>query len=163
MWAVATDDATGRFMSYNPRTKEVKVLVENLEFANGVSLSKDGRFALICETTKQHVLRYWLKGHHKYKARKLEVFANLTTYPDNVKRNSLGEFWVGLNSGRGTIHKVKDSETADTEIIGIKYAEGGKVLETLYQNDIMNSVSELVENKGTLWIGSGVAPFVSMF
>lgn len=42
-------DDSGRFLKYNPKTKETTVLVRGLQFANGVSLSKDGSFVVFCE------------------------------------------------------------------------------------------------------------------
>lgn len=49
---IATNDSTGRFMSYNPKTKKVKVLIRNIEFPNGVCLNKNGSFVLICQSTR---------------------------------------------------------------------------------------------------------------
>lgn len=164
IWIFVTNDATGRFMSYNPQTKEVKVLIRNLEFPNGVSLNKDRRFVLICESVKSRILRYWLRGP---KAGTVDVFANLTHNPDNIKMNSNGEFWVALNSGRGTIHNLGTQgqqlmvELQEKDVIGMKFRETGDVLEVLDHSDIMNTVSEVMENNGTLWLGSAVAPFVA--
>lgn len=153
-------------MSYDPQTKEVKVLIRNLEFPNGVSLNRDGRFVLICESVKKRILRYWLRGPQ---VGTVDVFANLTQSPDNIKMNLHGEFWVALNSGRGTIHKVGTEgeeltmESQETDVIGTKFDESGEVLEVLDHSDIMNTVSEVMENNETLWLGSAVASFVAMY
>ncbi|VFN01782.1 MAG: Strictosidine synthase [Candidatus Kentron sp. G] len=43
----------GRFLSYNPDTKETKVLLRGLYFANGVALSQNEDFALVNESYRQ--------------------------------------------------------------------------------------------------------------
>ena len=57
----------GRFLSYNPKTKETKVLLKNLYFPNGVAVSENQDFVLLNETWNYRVLRYWLKGPDKGK------------------------------------------------------------------------------------------------
>lgn len=42
----------GRFMSYNPATKNVTLLARNLYFANGVAVAPDQKFVVYCETVK---------------------------------------------------------------------------------------------------------------
>ncbi|KAK3040167.1 hypothetical protein RJ639_028417 [Escallonia herrerae] len=42
---------SGRVLKYDSSTKETTVLVRNLQFPNGVSLSKDGSFFVFCEGT----------------------------------------------------------------------------------------------------------------
>ena len=52
----------GRLLSYNPKTQETKVLINNLYFANGVAISSDKSFILVNETWEYRVRKYWLKG-----------------------------------------------------------------------------------------------------
>ncbi|GFQ04290.1 protein strictosidine synthase-like 7 [Phtheirospermum japonicum] len=40
----------GRFLSYDPSTKQTQVLVKDLYFANGVAVSADQSFVIFCET-----------------------------------------------------------------------------------------------------------------
>ncbi|CAA6672530.1 unnamed protein product [Spirodela intermedia] len=54
--------ATGRFMRYDPATKQTVVLLRGLQFPNGVAVSSGGDFVLVAETTKQRVLRFWRTG-----------------------------------------------------------------------------------------------------
>ena len=44
-------DKSGRFVKYDPATKETTVLIDNLEFGNGVAISKDGTFVVVAETS----------------------------------------------------------------------------------------------------------------
>nr|KJB35498.1 hypothetical protein B456_006G117500 [Gossypium raimondii] len=49
MQLVFSSENSGRLLKYNLYTKETAVLVRNLQFPNGVSLSKDGSFLVFCE------------------------------------------------------------------------------------------------------------------
>ena len=40
----------GRLLSYDPTTKETKVLLQDLYFANGVAVSPDQNYVIFCET-----------------------------------------------------------------------------------------------------------------
>lgn len=84
----------GRFLSFDPATGQVKVLLNNLYFANGVALSREEDFVLINETYRYRIVRYWLKGP---KAGSKEIFIdNLPGFPDNISRGSQGNFWLAL-------------------------------------------------------------------
>ncbi|XP_021744679.1 protein STRICTOSIDINE SYNTHASE-LIKE 10-like [Chenopodium quinoa] len=93
--SILSGDKTGRFIKYNILSKEVTVLLRDIAFANGVSLSKDRSFVIVAETGTCKILRYWLQGP---KAGLVETFTDLPGYPDNIRRNSKGEFWVGLHA-----------------------------------------------------------------
>ena len=44
MQLVFSAEDTERVLKYNPTSKETTVLLRNIQFPNGVSLSKDGSF-----------------------------------------------------------------------------------------------------------------------
>jgi sugar lactone lactonase YvrE len=89
---------TGRLLSYDPKTKQTKVHLEALRFANGVALGPDDAFVLVNETIAARIMRLWLKGP---KAGATDVFINgLPAYPDNLSYNGKGIFWVALPSPR---------------------------------------------------------------
>lgn len=98
----------GRFLSYDPATGHVKVLLKNLYFANGVALSQQEDFVLINETYRYRIVRYWLKGP---KAGTHEVFVdNLPGFPDNISSNRKGTFWLALFTVRNdTMDKLHPS------------------------------------------------------
>lgn len=50
IWDILEGRPYGRFLSYNPSTKETRVLVRDLYFANGVAVSPDQSFVIFCET-----------------------------------------------------------------------------------------------------------------
>jgi sugar lactone lactonase YvrE len=84
----------GRFLAWDPRTRKATVLRDGLCFANGVTLAAGGEFALVSETYRHRIWRYWLKGE---KAGTFEVFAeHLPGFPDNLSRDEQGRFWAAL-------------------------------------------------------------------
>lgn len=90
----------GRFMRFDPSGDRTEVLMEDLQFANGVALSGEEDFVLVCETGSYRVHRYWLEGP---RAGTAEVFLdNLPGFPDNVTRGE-GLFWVALASPRNAL------------------------------------------------------------
>lgn len=86
-------DGTGRLIKYDPKTKQNTVLVKNIHFANGISLSEDESFIIISETSKYRLLKYYLKGPNEGKS---EVFVDgLPGMPDNIKKIG-NNFYVSL-------------------------------------------------------------------
>ncbi|MBX9603199.1 MAG: SMP-30/gluconolactonase/LRE family protein [Bryobacteraceae bacterium] len=88
----------GRLIAYDPRSRQAKVLLSGLGFANGVALSADESFVLVNETSKTRIRRYWLKGP---KAGSDDVFFdNLPGFPDGISSNRQGRFWVAIFAPR---------------------------------------------------------------
>lgn len=88
----------GRLLQYDPDSGKVKVLVEGLQFANGVALAHDEQSVLVNETGLYRVMRYWLKGK---KQGQFEVLIDeLPGFPDNLNRGLDGRYWLGLVSPR---------------------------------------------------------------
>ena len=88
----------GRLLSYDPKTKQTKVLLGDLYFANGVAVSPDQSFVLINDTGTYSVRRYWLKGE---KAGQSDTFIdNLPGFPDGISSNGKDTFWLALVNRR---------------------------------------------------------------
>ncbi|CAI9299047.1 unnamed protein product [Lactuca saligna] len=84
----------GRLLSYDPSTKETKVIARDLYFANGVELSPNQDFVIFCETFMRRCSRYYLHGEKKGY---IDVFAkNLPGLPDNVRYDGDGHYWMAL-------------------------------------------------------------------
>jgi len=91
-------DPSGRVLEYNLRTRETKVLVREINFANGIEIDPHGEYFLFCESGRAKIHKYYLKGE---KAGKHEVLVeNLPGLPDNIKINDNGKFYIGLISPR---------------------------------------------------------------
>lgn len=183
MASILSGDKTGRLLKYDKATKQVKVLLRDLAFANGVALSKDRTFVLVAETTTARILRYWLLGP---KTGKVDVFAELPGYPDNIRRNSNGEFWVALHSKTTLVGKVVRLHSwvgktllklpltfkqLHSMLIGgkvhataIKLSENGEVLQVLEDREgkTLRLISEIEEKDGKLWMGSVMMSFIGV-
>ncbi|MCD9642674.1 cohesin loading factor Ssl3 [Datura stramonium] len=184
MQLVFSAEDSGRVFKYNPRTKETTVLIRNLQFPNGLSLSKDGSFFIFCEGSKGRLRKYWLKGE---KAGTSEVIAILPGYPDNVRANERNEFWVAIHCRR-TIYSyinamypqlrqflLKLPVSAKLQYlmhiggrlhaVVVKYSPEGKLLQILEdrQGKVVRAVSEVEEREGKLWMGSVLMSSISVY
>ena len=88
----------GRVIAFDPGSRDARVIIEGLNFANGVAISADDRFLLVAETGTYRILRHWLLGPG---AGTTEVIVdNLPGFPDNINNGEDGRFWVGLVAPR---------------------------------------------------------------
>lgn len=89
---------TGRLLRLAPGSEQPEVLLEGLQFANGLAPSADESFLVVAETGACRLTRYWLTGA---KAGRSEPFAeNLPGMPDNLWRAPDGPIWVSLAGPR---------------------------------------------------------------
>lgn len=91
----------GRVFAFDPATGEVRVLLDRLNFANGVAVSKDGSFLLISETGHYRILKFWLTGEQQGLTEVL--LDNLPGFPDNLNSGLQGRFWLGLAAPRNQL------------------------------------------------------------
>ncbi|XP_071706955.1 protein STRICTOSIDINE SYNTHASE-LIKE 3-like [Rutidosis leptorrhynchoides] len=181
---VFSADNSGRVLKYDPITKKATVLLRNLQFPNGVSLSKDKSFFVYAEGCKGRLMKYWLKGE---KAGTTEVMAILPGFPDNVRTNENGEFWVALHTRRtmysyiSAIHTTLRTFLLKLPIpikfhyllsiggrlhaVVVKYSADGKILKILEdtQGKVVRAVSEVEEKDGKLWLGSVLMSFIAVY
>uniref|UniRef100_A0A1J3JGQ4 Protein STRICTOSIDINE SYNTHASE-LIKE 10 n=1 Tax=Noccaea caerulescens TaxID=107243 RepID=A0A1J3JGQ4_NOCCA len=182
--AVLNLDDTGRLIKYERSSKKVTVVLRGLAFANGVALSKDRSFLLVAETTTCKILRLWLSGPN---AGSHDVFVELPGFPDNIRRNSNGEFWVAIHSKKGLFAKLSLTQTWFRDLVlrlpisgprlhslftggrphatAFKLSESGEVLEVLEDKEgkTLRFISEVEEKDGKLWIGSVLMPFLGVY
>ncbi|KAF5803529.1 putative strictosidine synthase transcription factor WD40-like family [Helianthus annuus] len=184
MHLVFSGEDSGRLLKYDPLTKKTSVLRRNLQFPNGVSLSKDASFFIFCEGSKGRLIKYFIKGE---KAGTSEVFAILPGFPDNVRTNEKGEFWVAIHTRRsmysyicGMFPKLRMfllklpipikyhyllTVGGRLHAIVIKYSSDGKILQVLEdaQGKVVKAVSEVEERDGKLWMGSVLMSFIAVY
>ncbi|KAL7106249.1 hypothetical protein ACP275_07G100300 [Erythranthe tilingii] len=167
-------EATGRLLRYDPSTKTTHVVLEGLAFPNGVQLSKDQSFLLFTETTNCRIMKYFLEGP---KSGKTELVANLPGFPDNVRVNERGEFWVAIDCCRTAAQEVFVRNPWLRSVyfrlpVPMRYLarfagmrmytmiallnDKGDILDVLddKNGDVMKLVSEVREVNGKLWIGT---------
>ncbi|XP_058180625.1 protein STRICTOSIDINE SYNTHASE-LIKE 5-like [Rhododendron vialii] len=96
-WDMLEGRPYGRFMSYDPLTKQTQVLVRDLYFANGVAVSPDQQFVIFCESPMRRCKRYYIQGEKKGS---VDIFIdNLPGTPDNIHYDGEGQYWIGLALG----------------------------------------------------------------
>ncbi|CAK8543109.1 unnamed protein product [Lathyrus sativus] len=182
MLILLSGDKTGRLMKYDKSTKEVKVLLRDLAFPNGVTLSKDGSFLLVAETSTHRILRLWLHGP---KAGQVDTFAVVPGFPDNIRRNSEGQFWVALHAKEtpfakwiasnlwagkallklGNFKQLHASVAKKPHAAAIKLSDEGEIIEVLEdcEGKTLKFISEVEEKDGKLWIASVLMPYIGVY
>ncbi|KAL0694653.1 hypothetical protein Bca4012_061833 [Brassica carinata] len=184
MHLIVSGEDTGRVLKYNPETKETTTLLRNLQFPNGLSLGKDGSFFIFCEGSIGRLRKYWLKGE---KAGTSEVVALLHGFPDNIRTNKDGDFWVAVHCHRNIFTHVMAHHPNVRKFflklpitvkfqyllqvggwphaVAVKYSEEGKVLKVLEdkQGKVVKAVSEVEEKDGKLWMGSVLMSFIAVY
>ncbi|KAI3746579.1 hypothetical protein L6452_09014 [Arctium lappa] len=184
MHLVFSAEDSGRVLKYDPIMKKTTVLLRNIQFPNGVSLSKDGSFFVFCEGSKGRLQKYWLKGE---KAGTSEVMAVLPGFPDNVRTNDNGEFWVAIHARRSMYTyicalypKLRTfvlrlpiparmqyllNIGGQLHAMVVKYNPDGKILQILEDSHgkVVRAVSEVEERDGKLWMGSVLMSFIAVY
>ncbi|PQZ91217.1 MULTISPECIES: SMP-30/gluconolactonase/LRE family protein [Pseudomonas] len=99
--AVIEHGGDGRLLRYDFSNGHTEVLLDQLQFANGVALGPDENYVLVNETGAYRISRYWLKGE---RAGSHDLFIdNLPGLPDNLSFNGKDRFWVALYSPRNPL------------------------------------------------------------
>ncbi len=99
--AIIEHRGDGRLLRYDFQTGKTDVLLDKLEFANGVTLGPDDAFVLVNETGAYRISRFWLTGP---KAGTHDLFIdNLPGLPDNLAFNGQNRFWVALYAPRNAL------------------------------------------------------------
>ncbi|XP_044337131.1 protein STRICTOSIDINE SYNTHASE-LIKE 10 [Triticum aestivum] len=150
-------DATGRLLKYDARTELVTVLKAELPYPNGVALSRDRTHLVVAHTVPCQAFRYWLKGP---KAGQYELFADLPGYPDNVRRDGQGGFWVALNQEKA---RLNATAAPVKHLVGVRLgADGVEVEELTAARGV--TLSEVAEQNGNkLWLGSVELDYIGLF
>ena len=95
----------GRVLEYNPETDEVRVLVSDIHFANGVSVDKDEKFLIVSETFQARTLKYYLEGPKKGALEPIDTF--FPAYTDGVDCNqNTGLCYVALPTSPGAMNLI---------------------------------------------------------
>lgn len=175
-----TDD--GRLLEYDTETKEVKVLLDQLRFPNGVQLSPEEDFVLVAETTMARIRRVYVSGLMKGGA---DMFVeNMPGFPDNIRPSSSGGYWVATATIRANpgfsmldflaekpfikrmIFKLFSQETVMKFVprysLVLEVSDSGAFRRSLHDPDglVVTYVSEAHEHDGHLYLGSFGSPFI---
>lgn len=99
--AIIEHGGDGRLLRYDFQTGKTSILLDKLQFANGVTLGPDDAYVLVNETGAYRISRFWLKGPQ---AGTHDLFIdNLPGLPDNLSFNGHDRFWVALYAPRNAL------------------------------------------------------------
>jgi sugar lactone lactonase YvrE len=167
----------GRLIAYDPVSGTTRILLDGLQFANGVAMARDGESVLVAETGAYRIMRYWLSGERSGTA---EVFIdNLPGFPDNINMTEGGTLWVALPSPRlADVDELAGSPFWRKLIIrlpevlhpaplryGLVLAidESGRVIRSLHDpSGRVALVTSVMEHRGHLYLGSYLEPSVAV-
>ena len=160
----------GRLLAYDPKSKTTRVVLRDLQFANGVAVSPDQSFVLVVETGKYRVHRVWLSGPKQNNA---EIFIdNLPGFPDGISSNGKDRFWLALVAPRDAIfdkllphaflrkailrlpESLQPAPKRYSFVLGLD--ANGRVVENLQDGskECYAQIANVVEHKGYLYFGS---------
>ncbi|GAA0163196.1 hypothetical protein LIER_39549 [Lithospermum erythrorhizon] len=175
---------SGRVLKYNPKTKETTVLVRNLQFPNGLSLSKDGSFFVFYESSIGRLRSYWVEG---YKVGTTKVMAVQPGFPDNIRTNDKGEFWMAIHCRRTFYTHVSAYYPKVRKFIlklpisariqylmqiggrlhamVVKFIPHGELFKVLKDRPgkVVRAASEVDEKDWKFWMGSVLVPFIAAY
>ena len=161
---------TGRLLRRDPGGG-VKVLLDGLQFANGVALAPDESFVAVAETGACRIVRLWLAGPRA--GRRDVLVDDLPGFPDNLSTGSNGVIWVALPSPRDVrlellhrlhpllrraasavpAHLQPDPPPAAARVLGVDGA--GRVVRDLRdRGGRYRMVTGVREHAGKLYLGS---------
>ncbi|KAM0904262.1 hypothetical protein ACQ4PT_018142 [Festuca glaucescens] len=161
-------DATVRLLKYDAGTKQVTVLKDGLPYPNGVAVSHDTTYVVVAHTVPCQTHKYYLQGQ---KAGQYELMADLPGYPDNVRPDGKGGYWVALNQEKGhsSGEALRIPKTAKAEaeaqtnraLVGVRLDGHGVEVEELTAAKGV-TLSEVTERNGTLWLGSVELDYIGL-
>jgi sugar lactone lactonase YvrE len=159
----------GRVFRHDPLSGETTVLVDSLNYANGVAISADQSQLLINETGGYRVLRYRLTGPN---AGTVEVVIdNLPGFPDNINNGLNERFWIGLvaprnrlldrMSGSPLLRKVvqrlpaalRPKAVPSSHVIAIN-ADGEVLIDLQDTAASLPALTGVLETRDALWLSS---------
>jgi len=92
--------ASGRVLTYDPKTASTRIVARGFSFANGIALSPDERTLYVSETGRYSIWKVDSQASdldvRSGSGQASVLFDNLPGYPDNLMRGRDGRIWVGL-------------------------------------------------------------------
>ena len=173
---ILSHTGSGRLIRRDP-DGTLTVLLDDLDFANGVALSEDESFVLVAETGGYRVTRLDLAGPDA--GRRSVIIDNLPGLPDNMSTGTGGVFWIALPSTRNRLldlllprpgvlrsavwampDRLQPDVSRITWVVGID-GEGDVVHNLQASGDDFHYVTGVREHDGRLYLGSLVEPGIA--
>lgn len=160
---------TGRLLRRDPGG-EVEVLLDGLQFPNGVALDPSGDWLAVAETAGYRLSQLWLRGARAGEQRVLAD--SLPGFPDNVSTGSDGLIWVALPSPRNRLldlllprapllrrivwalpEALQPAEGKALQVLAFD-ADGAVVHDLRGSGDEYDMVTGVREHRGVVYLGS---------
>ncbi|KAI4976747.1 hypothetical protein ZWY2020_050354 [Hordeum vulgare] len=141
-------------MRYDPQTGTAVVLQDDITYPRGLAISADWTHLVISSTGPCKLLRYWIKGS---KAGMMELFTDLPGYPDNIRPDKKGGYWVALHR-----EKAELPFGVDSHLLALRIDSEGQIIEEMTGPKSVR-LTKVVERKGDrLFMGSVELPYVAV-
>ena len=163
----------GRLLAYEPKTGTTRLVLDDLYYANGITLAPDESFVLVTESWAYRVTRYWLAGS---KQGQTDHFVeNLPGLPDNITFNGRDTYWLALYQLRNPVIETLQARpflrkvvmrlpsfltASDASSPSCGFVLGldpnGKVIHNLQDpsGESASKVSSITEHEGYLYLGT---------
>ncbi|XP_072056307.1 protein STRICTOSIDINE SYNTHASE-LIKE 3-like [Arachis hypogaea] len=139
---VISGEHSGRIFKYDPATKETSVLVRNIKFPNGISLSKDGSFFVYTESSigRRNMYSYMNSLYPRMRKVLLKL-----PIPSNIR-------FMMIIGGK-------------LRAVAVKYNHQGKLVQILEDSEgkVVKELSEVEEKDGKLWMGSVMVAYIAVY
>jgi sugar lactone lactonase YvrE len=174
---ILSHTGSGRVLRRSP-DGEVSIVLDGLDFANGVALAEDESFLLVAETGGYRITRLELTGPQA--GQRSVIMDNLPGLPDNMSTGSNGVFWVALPSERNALldkllprtrllrsfvwampDRLQPDANRITWVVAID-GEGEVVHNLQGAGDHFHYVTGVREHAGSLYLGSLVEPGIAV-
>jgi sugar lactone lactonase YvrE len=99
-------------------------------------------------------MRYWITGP---KVGTSEILADLPGYPDNVRPDGRGGFWVALHR-----EKMELPFGPDSHLLAVSIDADGKVLQVMTGPKSVRPTEVMERKGGKLYMGSVELPYVAV-
>ncbi len=173
---------TGRLFRLEPGD-EPELVLDGLNFANGVALAADESYVCVAESGGRTVVRYWISGN-RAGLRDL-LCQQLPGYPDNIARGSDGLIWVTVSSPTDPLVEqlftapklVRRAATSIPEALQPKpkqtvrvqaFDDAGRLVRDVEVNPAehdarFHMVTGVRERDGRVWMGSLQEPAIAVW
>ncbi len=173
---IAEATCTGRLLRLD-LDGTVTIVLNGLDFANGVALAADESYVAVAESGACTVVRHWLTGDRA--GTREPIVPELPGYPDNISRGSDGLVWVTIASPRLALaerirrgpHWLRRSATKvpmrlqpqPARSVRVQaYDDAGTLVHDLALSaDDYSFVTGVREQEGRVWLGSLHQPAIA--
>jgi sugar lactone lactonase YvrE len=173
---IAEATCTGRLLRLDV-DGTVTIVLDGLDFANGVALAADESYVAVAESGACSVVRHWLTGDRA--GTREPIVPELPGYPDNIARGSDGLIWVTIASPRVALaerirrgpHWLRRSATKvpmrlqpqPARSVRVQaYDDAGALVHDLALSaDDYSFVTGVREHEGRVWLGSLHQPAIA--